>query len=122
RVRRVLVLGNSWALGAGVHEEDTFSARLESLLNEAGTAAVRYEVINCGVDGYDVRKARQFYELMASRYGASVVLLLVAPAPFDAQVDVARVFVPRVRDDNSGSGSPANRRYLDADATVDQIV
>src|SRR5690606_13962472 len=85
-VRRVLVLGNSWALGAGVHEEDTLSARLENLLNaEEGTAAGRYEVVNCGVDGYDVRKARQFYELMASRYGANVVLLLVAPRQFDAE-------------------------------------
>ncbi|MBU0678102.1 MAG: SGNH/GDSL hydrolase family protein [Verrucomicrobia bacterium] len=48
---RMLVLGDSFTFGEGVKDEDTFSIRLERLLNDDG--ARPWEVINCGVSSYN---------------------------------------------------------------------
>lgn len=48
---RILGLGDSFTLGEGVREEDTYLRRLEATLNAA--AAGRYEVLNAGVSGYN---------------------------------------------------------------------
>jgi hypothetical protein len=79
---RILALGGSETFGVGVHEGDTFSSRLERMLNattNAQRAALAFEVVNCGVDRYDVRQARLFYELVAAGYQPHLVLLAVAP-------------------------------------------
>lgn len=76
-VRRILVLGDSYALGVGVHEEDTVAARLQTLLNaDANPAAgVRYEVINCAVSGYSTLQERLLFEILAPVYQPDIVLL-----------------------------------------------
>jgi lysophospholipase L1-like esterase len=48
--RRVLVLGDSVAWGAGIREEETFARRLEAALRESLDCPV--EVVNAGVSGY----------------------------------------------------------------------
>lgn len=48
--RRVLVLGDSVAWGAGVREEETFSRQLEAMLR--GELACPVDVVNAGVSGY----------------------------------------------------------------------
>jgi lysophospholipase L1-like esterase len=75
---RILVLGDSFAQGVGVHEQDTFSARLEKSLNAAGatrTADMTYEVINAGVGGYATRQELRSFELFSSKYQPQVVLV-----------------------------------------------
>ena len=77
--QRILVLGDSYALGIGVREPDTFAARLESMLNtapESPGAPLKTEVINCSVPGYGTREERLFYQLFASRYKPDVVILV----------------------------------------------
>jgi lysophospholipase L1-like esterase len=77
-VRRVVVLGDSVALGVGVRQSDTVSGRLEARLRARAAAAgsnKRWEVVNCGVSGYDTRQERLFYELVASRYEPEIVLV-----------------------------------------------
>ncbi|MBE9537281.1 MAG: hypothetical protein IMF07_08880 [Proteobacteria bacterium] len=49
-VRRILVLGDSIAAGQAIMKEETFSRRLEILINE-GLIVKRYEVINTGFSG-----------------------------------------------------------------------
>jgi lysophospholipase L1-like esterase len=44
------MLGDSFTLGAGVRDEETFSSVLEDILNASSTE--KYEVINCGVESY----------------------------------------------------------------------
>lgn len=51
--RRVLVLGDSFTFGNGVHNRDTYAERLEALLLEAGIPA---RVLNAGVQGYDIHQ------------------------------------------------------------------
>lgn len=77
---RILLLGDSVTLGAGVYEEDTFAHQLERLLNEqveTQSSGNIYEVINRGVSGYATREERLFYELFASRYEPDIVLLVM---------------------------------------------
>jgi lysophospholipase L1-like esterase len=71
---RILALGDSYMLGAGVHEQDALPARLDSLLARRSDG-LRYEVINCGVSGYGTREERLFYERHARRYQPDIVLL-----------------------------------------------
>jgi hypothetical protein len=80
RTFRILALGDSYTLGVGVHERDTFTAQLERLLNNStkqlqGTSIC--EVINGGVSGYSTRDERLSYELAYSRYSPQVVLLVM---------------------------------------------
>ena len=74
---RIVALGGGSTLGTGVHEWDTFAARLEQLLNAAvhGSADERYDVINCGAVGRATREDRRFYDLVASRYEPDLVLM-----------------------------------------------
>ena len=80
RTRRVLVLGDSHTVGVGVHEQDTFTARLENLLKERARekhSGNTHEVINCGVNGFGTREERLFYEDIASRYQPNIVLIVM---------------------------------------------
>lgn len=76
---RILLLGDSYTLGVGVHEEDTFAHQLEGLLNQemATASGRRYDVVNCGVSGYGTREERILYELVGAQYTPDVVLLVV---------------------------------------------
>ena len=80
---RILALGGSEAFGVGVHEADTFSSKSGVDVerdDERGPAALSFEVVNCGVDRYDARQARLFYELFVAEYQPHLVLLAVAPS------------------------------------------
>lgn len=75
---RIVLLGDSFTMGVGVHEEDTFGYQLERLLNEktvAQNSGITYEVVNCGVSGFGTREERLFYELFAAKYEPDIVLL-----------------------------------------------
>lgn len=77
---RIVVLGGSYTLGFGVHEEDTFTYQLEPLLNahaDAVDAGLTYEVINCGLGGYGTRQERLFYQHFASKYEPDIILLVM---------------------------------------------
>jgi len=51
---RVLLLGDSFTMGAGVEERDTFARRLEALLRERSSGPL--EVVNTGIPGYGTRE------------------------------------------------------------------
>ncbi len=88
---RIVILGNAYALGVGVHEEETLSRKLEQLLNvnAAGQQPSRtYEVINCGNNGYTTRQQRTFYELYGSKYEPDIVMLLMTAEDQPADMKV----------------------------------
>lgn len=73
---RIACLGDSFTVGMGVHEEDRFSNRLESLLNEQrGSDDPTYEVLNFGHSGYDTHQERLSYEHEAARFHPRVALV-----------------------------------------------
>lgn len=73
-VRRVLLLGDSFAEGYTVDEEATTRAVLEGLLNRQGTG--RYEVLNGGTSGYGNAQEYLFFRQEGYRYQPDVVALL----------------------------------------------
>ena len=52
---RILGIGDSFAFGDGVKDEDTFLHRLQMQLNAATPGKKPFEVLNAGVQGYNTR-------------------------------------------------------------------
>ena len=96
---RIVLLGDSFTLGVGVHDRDTFGSELERLLNEEAKALAsfdRYEVINCGVSGFATREERLFYEEFGARYEPQVILLaMVTNDDMSFREEVKRGYVLR---------------------------
>jgi SGNH hydrolase-like domain, acetyltransferase AlgX len=72
--RRVLILGDSFAEGYYVDENQTVRAVLEELLD--GEACGRWEVINGGTIAYSTDQEYLFYQTEGYRYGPDAVVLL----------------------------------------------
>jgi lysophospholipase L1-like esterase len=70
---RVLVLGDSVTMGYGVAAEATYVRQLEARL--AGQARPT-EVVNAGVEGFNIHNELFFYRKVARRYRPDTVLLL----------------------------------------------
>lgn len=78
---RIVCLGDSCTWGQGVKESETYSKRLEDLLNASSlgsnsdTAVKRFEVINTGRCGYATKEERLCFEHEASLYNPQMVVL-----------------------------------------------
>lgn len=76
--RRIVVLGDSIVLSVQVQATETFCARLQERLNARRSPGdPSYRVINAGVQGYGPVEALSFFEHVASRFEADVVLVAV---------------------------------------------
>jgi lysophospholipase L1-like esterase len=73
-VRRILVLGDSFASGFGVREEEAFFSVLERLLSERGE---RVEVLSAGVPGWSADNHLVFLRTVGFDLDPDVVLLAV---------------------------------------------
>jgi lysophospholipase L1-like esterase len=73
---RILVLGDSFTEGLQVKDEETFSRRLEALLDRRGGAGCPIEVINAGHAGYTTTNELLFYLHEGRKYHADLVLLV----------------------------------------------
>lgn len=79
-VLRVAVLGDSVAFGWAVAQEERFTERLEALLNDAALAAglaLRFEVLNFAVPGYNTAMELATLESAVLDYSPDVVVLSV---------------------------------------------
>jgi hypothetical protein len=72
---RILNLGDSVAMGWGVREQDTYGRQLEALLNDKGNGAVRYEVINAGVPGWNPENELAYLQAEGLKYQPDLILL-----------------------------------------------
>ena len=73
---RVLALGDSFVEAVQLPLEDTFTKRLEVMLNTSQTkGCTRHEVINAGVGGYGTDNERLFYLEEGYKYNPDLVLL-----------------------------------------------
>jgi lysophospholipase L1-like esterase len=71
-VTRIAVLGDSFAWGYGVEQDENFAAVLETQLNEAGHAV---EVLNFGLTGYGTDQDYLAYLELARAYEPDIVIL-----------------------------------------------
>lgn len=73
--KRILVLGDSFAFGFGVHQEDTFSERLEMMLEKR--SGEPFEVFNTGVNGYATYQELKLAEEIIPKIKPNLVILEV---------------------------------------------
>ncbi len=71
-VTRILALGDSFAFGWAVAEEDGVARRIESRLKALGPGV---EVVNAGVSGYATDQELLLYRNLGRRFAPSLVLL-----------------------------------------------
>jgi hypothetical protein len=72
--KRILVLGDSVTFGWGVSQGETFSDRMEHLLNEL--PGDRWQVINSGVNGYNTEQESTYLRIEGMRYSPDFVVLV----------------------------------------------
>jgi hypothetical protein len=72
-VSRILVLGDSFTVGANVAEHQSYVAVLENLLNRSNTS--RVEVINAGVGGWEPFQYAQYYEHYGWKFSPDLILI-----------------------------------------------
>lgn len=83
-VFRIFVLGDSFPFGLGVNNDQSFPARLETLLNEGEWRREtkdlpHFEVINTSVPGYNLPHYYLIAKLKALRYESNLILLSLLP-------------------------------------------
>jgi hypothetical protein len=71
--RRIVILGDSLVLSVQVARAQTFAQLLEDRLNR-GAAAVRYRVINAGIQGYGPVEERLFFHEIARTFQPDLVI------------------------------------------------
>jgi hypothetical protein len=71
---RIAALGDSFTLGEGVHDSDTYPARLERVLARENPGR-RVEVQNWGVGGYNTVQTAALFESLVLEYAPDVVVL-----------------------------------------------
>lgn len=70
---RIAVIGDSFAMGSGVNDEENYPAVLEKLLNQAGNQQV--EVLNFGVGGYNLFNYEAVLRHKALAFSPDIVVI-----------------------------------------------
>jgi lysophospholipase L1-like esterase len=71
RTIRIFAMGASTTFGWGVRQEDTYHQVLERMLNDTARvtgATDRYEVVNAGVIGFNLRQVARYMRRITERY------------------------------------------------------
>jgi hypothetical protein len=106
-VRRVLVLGDSFAFGYGVEDDEVVSARLESGLNDGRNTGTRYEVLNLAVSGFGQAEELVTYRARGRAYRPDIVPF------FYFENDIGNNAVANLfRLDENGALEPAAAEFL----------
>ncbi len=70
---RVIVLGRSITMGAGVSDEATYTRRLQQHLEDWKPG--QYEVLNCAVGGYSLKQMLNYYEEYLTGLNTDILLI-----------------------------------------------
>ena len=83
--KRILMLGDSVTFGWGVSQGETFSDRMEYLLNEL--PGDRWQVINSGVNGYNTEQESAYLRIEGMRFSPDFVVLVYVSNDMDSVYD-----------------------------------
>ena len=106
--RRIVVLGDSLVLSVQVAQQQTFCTRLEESLNRPG-AAVRYRVINAGVQGYGPVEELLFFRQVARALQPDLVIETIFVGNDAEEADRS---APRLRDDTRSQGAGLSDSFI----------
>jgi len=76
---RLLMVGDSFTYGEGVEDDETFSRKLEEMLNGtsiSGRGGLRYETINAGVSGYNTHDEYVYLKNRWIAFNPDVVVIV----------------------------------------------
>jgi lysophospholipase L1-like esterase len=82
---RIIALGDSFTYGLGVNTQDTWPKQLEARLNNQTSVCkseYKFEVINLGVYGYDIKYVVERFRKRGIKYDPSLVLWFIPPGDF----------------------------------------
>ncbi len=82
-VKRIVLLGDSFAMGCGVNLEDTFSSQMRKFLEESGVNA---EIVNLGVPAYGNAEELILLKEEGLKYQPDLVLLAWHPSDYAENV------------------------------------
>jgi len=71
---RIIVLGDSHTFGEGVELNDTYSKKLEKMLNDR-SKDVSYEVLNFGVGGYNMLEKVEFFKEKGLKFNPNLIII-----------------------------------------------
>ncbi len=80
---RILALGDSVTFGFGVDQVDSFPHQLELLLNGAFAQAKTVEVINAGINGFNLADEARYLPFLVRRYEPNIVIWTVIANDYD---------------------------------------
>ena len=75
---RILFLGSSQVWGAGASEEkEIFVNKIQSKFNELNYGGIKYECINAGISGFDIKETVNFYINELPRINPGIVVFIL---------------------------------------------
>ena len=82
RVYRIVILGDSFTFGQNVNTEDNYPSKLNNLLNERLKCENinSFQVLNLGMEGYDIAYSVERYKLKGQKYNPDLVLWFIIDA------------------------------------------
>jgi len=92
RTYRIMTLGDSFVFGMWVNTKDTFSKRLETLLNTSVACPTidKFEVINLGAPGFDLQYALQRFNDIGAKYSPDFVIWFMREENLFMNMDIYR--------------------------------
>lgn len=77
-VFRIAAIGDSFTFGENVNTEDNYPSQLQNLLDKQCNN--KFEVLNLGVVGYDIRYVVERYKLRGQKYDPDLILWFIIPS------------------------------------------
>jgi len=85
-VIRIAAMGDSFVFGLGVDSGDTIPKQLEILLNK--NSSVGYEVMNCGVFGYNLAQEIRFLNKDILKFNPDIILFLITANDAERRIEI----------------------------------
>ncbi len=79
KVYRIVTIGDSFTFGDNVSTGDNYPSQLEDILNKQCISkdVNKFQVINLGVPGYDIRYAVERYKIKGRKYDPNLILWFI---------------------------------------------
>lgn len=87
---RIIVLGDSYTYGLYVNTVDNYVEKLEDLLNQNNSCPIKkkFEVINLGMEGYDIEYSVERFKRRGQKYNPDLVMWFLKSDDYEQIADL----------------------------------